>query len=132
MMVKLLVYGYATGVFSSHKIERRLHEDLAFGMLAAGNSPRHCAIRDFRAFHLKELSDQKGRAKPHREASVAEVLAPQLTEEVRNEYRVEPMPVAVLALQLGIDLVVHSRSRKSAAAATGWGCMSDNSQLVEH
>ena len=29
MMVKVLVYGYATGVFSSRKIERRLHEDLA-------------------------------------------------------------------------------------------------------
>ena len=29
MMVKVLVYGYATGVFSSCKIERRLHEDLA-------------------------------------------------------------------------------------------------------
>ncbi|MEK8033645.1 transposase, partial [Ideonella sp. DXS29W] len=36
---------------------RRLHEDLAFRMLAAGNFPRHRTICDFRAFHLKELSD---------------------------------------------------------------------------
>jgi transposase len=57
MMVKLLVYGYATGVFSSRKIERRLHEDLAFRMLGAGNFPRHRTIRDFRALHLKELAD---------------------------------------------------------------------------
>jgi transposase len=57
MMVKLLVYGYATGVFSSRKIERRLHEDLAFRMLGAGNFPKHRTIRDFRALHLKELSD---------------------------------------------------------------------------
>jgi transposase len=57
MMVKLLVYGYATGVFSSRKIERRLHEDLAFRMLGAGNFPRHRTIRDFRALHLLELSD---------------------------------------------------------------------------
>ena len=56
MMVKVLVYAYATGVFSSRKIERRLHEDLAFRMLAAGNFPRHRTICDFRAFHLKELS----------------------------------------------------------------------------
>ena len=56
MMVKVLVYGYATGVFSSRKMERRLHEDLAFRMLAAGNFPRHRTICDFRAFHLKELS----------------------------------------------------------------------------
>ena len=57
MMVKVLVYGYATGVFSSRKIERRLHEDLAFRMLAAGNFPKHRTIRDFRALHLQELSD---------------------------------------------------------------------------
>lgn len=57
MMVKVLVYAYATGVFSSRKIERRLHEDLAFRMLAAGNFPRHRTICDFRAFHLKELSE---------------------------------------------------------------------------
>ena len=56
MMVKVLVYGYATGVFSSRKIERRLHEDLAFRMLGAGNFPKHRTIRDFRALHLKELS----------------------------------------------------------------------------
>jgi transposase len=29
MMVKVLVYGYATGVFSSRRLERWLHEDLA-------------------------------------------------------------------------------------------------------
>ena len=34
-MVKVLVFGYATGVFSSRKIERRLYEDLAFRMLGA-------------------------------------------------------------------------------------------------
>jgi IS5 family transposase len=57
MMVKVLIYGYATGVFSSRKIERRLHEDLAFRMLGAGNFPKHRTIRDFRALHLLELSD---------------------------------------------------------------------------
>jgi transposase len=57
MMVKVLVYGYATGVFSSRKLERRLHEDLAFRMLAAGNFPKHRTIRDFRALHLQALSD---------------------------------------------------------------------------
>ena len=57
MMVKVLVYGYATGVFSSRKMERRLHEDLAFRMLGAGNFPKHRTIRDFRALHLLELSE---------------------------------------------------------------------------
>lgn len=57
MMVKVLVYGYATGVFSSRKIARKLHEDVAFRVLAARNFPAHRTIRDFRAFHLKELSE---------------------------------------------------------------------------
>jgi transposase len=57
MMVKVLVNGYATGVFSPRKIARKLHEDVAFRVLAAGNFSAHRTIRDFRAFHLKELSD---------------------------------------------------------------------------
>ena len=57
MMVKVLVYGYATGCFSSRKIAKKLHEDVAFRVLAAGNFPAHRTIRDFRAFHLKELSE---------------------------------------------------------------------------
>ncbi len=57
MMVKVLIYSYATGVFSSRKIARKLHEDVAFRVLAAGNYPAHRTIRDFRAFHLKELGE---------------------------------------------------------------------------
>jgi transposase len=57
MMVKVLVYGYATGVFSSRKIARKLHEDVAFRVLAAANFPAHRTIRDFRAAHLTEFSE---------------------------------------------------------------------------
>ena len=57
MMVKVLIYGYATGVFSSRKIARKLHEDIAFRVLAARNFPAHRTIRDFRALHLKEFSE---------------------------------------------------------------------------
>jgi transposase len=56
MIVKVLVYGYATGVFSSRKLARKLHEDVAFRVLAAGNYPAHRTICDFRALHLEELS----------------------------------------------------------------------------
>jgi transposase len=56
MMVKVLVYAYASGVFSSRKIAKKLHEDVAFRVLAAGNFPKHRTICDFRALHLKELS----------------------------------------------------------------------------
>ena len=57
MMVKVLVYGYATGVFSSRKLARKLHEDVAFRVLAADNFPAHRTISDFRASHLSELSN---------------------------------------------------------------------------
>jgi transposase len=56
MMVKVLVYGYATGVFSSRKIAKKLHEDVAFRLLGAGNFPKHRTICDFRALHLQELA----------------------------------------------------------------------------
>ncbi|XVJ70791.1 MAG: IS1182 family transposase [Rhizobacter sp.] len=56
MMVKVLVYGYATGVFSSRKIANKLHEDVAFRVLAADNFPKHRTLSDFRALHLEELA----------------------------------------------------------------------------
>lgn len=57
MMVKVLVYAYATGVFSSRKIAKKLHEDVAFWVLGADNFPAHRTIRDFRALHLNEFTE---------------------------------------------------------------------------
>lgn len=57
MMVKVLLYAYASGVFSSRKIARRLHEDVAFRVLGAENFPAHRTICDFRAQHLEELGE---------------------------------------------------------------------------
>lgn len=56
MMVKVLIYGYATGVFSSRKIARKLHEDVAFRVLAADNFPAHRTISDFRLNHLEAFA----------------------------------------------------------------------------
>ncbi len=55
MMTKVLVYGYCVGVFSSRRIERRLVEDIAFMVLAAGNQPNFRTISDFRKIHLNTL-----------------------------------------------------------------------------
>ena len=38
-MVKVLLYGYCTGVASSRRITQRFHEDIAFRVLAANNVP---------------------------------------------------------------------------------------------
>jgi transposase len=56
MMAKVLIYGYATGVFSSRKIASKLHEDVAFRVLGAANFPAHRTIREFRARHLAEFT----------------------------------------------------------------------------
>jgi transposase len=57
MMVKVLVYAYATGTFSSRKIAAKLIEDVAFRVLAADNFPAHRTISDFRQRHLPEFRE---------------------------------------------------------------------------
>jgi transposase len=57
MMTKILVYGYCVGVFSSRRIQKRLVEDIAFRVLAAGNQPDFRTIADFRKLHLKALEE---------------------------------------------------------------------------
>ena len=56
MMVKVLLYGYCVGVSSSRRIAQRLHEDIAFRVLAANNTPDFRTISDFRKDHLDALS----------------------------------------------------------------------------
>ena len=57
MMTKILLYGYCVGVFSSRRIQKRLVEDVAFRVLAAGNEPDFRTIADFRKIHLKALEE---------------------------------------------------------------------------
>ena len=55
MMVALLVYAYAVGVFSSRKIARATYEDVAFRVLAGGTHPHFTTINEFRKQHLEAL-----------------------------------------------------------------------------
>ena len=57
MMTKILLYGYCVGVFSSRRMEKRLVEDVAFRVLAAGNEPDFRTLSDFRKIHLKALEE---------------------------------------------------------------------------
>jgi len=52
MMLKLLIYGYATGVFSSRRIARACETDIAFRILAAGDAPSHRTLARYRRQHL--------------------------------------------------------------------------------
>ena len=55
MMVTVLLYAYATGTFSSRRIARKLEEDVAYRVLAAGNFPAHRTIADFRQQHVADF-----------------------------------------------------------------------------
>ena len=55
-MLKILLYGYTTGVRSSRAIERRCHDDVAFRFLAANQAPDHRSIARFRRRHLDALA----------------------------------------------------------------------------
>jgi transposase len=56
MMVKLLLYGYCTGMPSSRKIEQATYRDVAFRVLAADQHPDHDSIAEFRKRHLEALA----------------------------------------------------------------------------
>jgi transposase len=55
MLLGLLVYGYATGVFSSRKLERASYDSVAFRFIAANDHPDHDTIATFRRRFLKEI-----------------------------------------------------------------------------
>ena len=55
ILLALLVYGYATGVFSSRKIERSTYDSVAFRFIAAGSHPDHDTLANFRRRFLDEL-----------------------------------------------------------------------------
>ncbi|WP_434975738.1 IS1182 family transposase [Streptomyces bluensis] len=57
LMLRLLIYGYTTGVRSSRAIERRCADDVAFRFLAAGQAPDFRSIARFRRRHLDCLAD---------------------------------------------------------------------------
>jgi transposase len=55
MLLSLLVYGYATGVFSSRKLERATYDSVAFRFIAANDHPDHDTIATFRRRFLKDI-----------------------------------------------------------------------------
>lgn len=55
MLLGLLVYGYATSVHSSRKIERACHDSVAFRFIAANTQPDHDSIATFRRRFLPQI-----------------------------------------------------------------------------
>jgi transposase-like protein DUF772 len=57
MLLGILVYGYATGVFSSRKLERATYDSVAFRFIAANQHPDHDTIAAFRRRFLGEITE---------------------------------------------------------------------------
>ncbi len=57
LMLKLLVYGYATGTPSSRKLEQATYRDVAVRMLCADQHPDYRSIARFRRRHLEALAE---------------------------------------------------------------------------
>ena len=55
VLLSLLVYGYATGVFSSRKLERATYDSVAFRFIAGNEHPDHDTIAVFRRRFLKQI-----------------------------------------------------------------------------
>ena len=57
MMLSLLFYGYATGVFSSRKLEKATYDSVAFRFMCGNYHPDHDSIATFRKRFLGELNN---------------------------------------------------------------------------
>src|SRR6266480_4396109 len=57
VLLGLLFYGYATGVFSSRKLERATYESIPFRFLAGNLHPDHDTLAAFRKAFLPELQE---------------------------------------------------------------------------
>jgi transposase len=56
-LLAILVYGYATGIFSSRRLEQATYDSVAFRFIAANLHPDHDSLAAFRRRFLDELSD---------------------------------------------------------------------------
>lgn len=55
LLLGIIIYGYATGVFSSRKLERATFDSVAFRFIAANEHPDHDTIAAFRRRFLPEI-----------------------------------------------------------------------------
>ena len=114
MMVTVLLYAYATGTFSSRRIARKLEEDVAYRVLAAGNFPAHRTIADFRRQHLAAFEALFGQVvRIAREAGVV-----QLGTLAIDGTKVQANASKHKAMSDGRRLVQEQRLREEIAALT--------------
>ena len=55
LLLGLIIYGYAMGIFSSRKLERATHDSVSFRFIAANQHPDHDTIAHFRRRFLPQI-----------------------------------------------------------------------------
>ncbi|MDA3922356.1 MAG: IS1182 family transposase [Salinisphaera sp.] len=147
MLVSLLFYGYATGTFSSRKLEAASYDSVAMRFICANQYPDHDSISAFRQRFLSELEDLfveilviahemgtlqlgtvsldgtkiKANASKHKALSWAhaQALEAQLREEVEELMRLaEAADNTPLPQALDIPAEIQRRQDRLAAIAT--------------
>ncbi len=117
ILLGLLFYGYATGVFSSRKIERGTYESIPMRYIASGLHPDHDTIANFRKTFLAEIQDlfvqilllastagvlklgdlSLDGSKIHADASKSQAVSYKRLEEVETRLRQEVAELMTLA-----------------------------------
>lgn len=110
MMVKVLLYAYATGVFSSRKIARKLHEDVAFRVLGAGDFPKHRSSNNWRTIQPKSSWRWAGRG----------VTTSRSIRRSARTRRRWPTSLATTGERRPIGDARQSWSRPTAGSSTSW------------
>ncbi len=120
LLLAMLFYGYATGVFSSRKMERSSYESIPFRYLAGGLHPDHDTIANFRKMFLPEieglfvqillLAAQSGvfklgnisidGTKIHADASKSKAISYKRLGEVENQLRIEVSELMTMSRQV--------------------------------
>lgn len=57
MMLKVWLYAFCLGITSTRRLERRIHEDLAFRYLAGNLTPDHKTLSEFQRLHRRAIND---------------------------------------------------------------------------
>src|SRR6266568_2994333 len=134
-LLGVLLYAYCLGVRSSRQIERRLHEDIAFRVLAANQAPDHVTIARFRVRHEQALAGflveslrlcvaagKANRTLDRLEREVAEILrqaaeADQHEDRLFGDARGDELPQALASKAGRLARLRQAKARLEAEAA---------------
>ena len=129
MMVRVLLYGYCTGSYSSRKIQAKTYEDVGFRYLAADEHPDHSTLAEFRQRHLEalaglfsqalQLCQKAGLVKLGHVAIDGSKLAGNASKHKAMSY--ERMSEAEKKLQAEVEALLHRAAAVDAAEDEKYG-----------